>query len=157
MFDIKVSANTPAELTAAIVALAAAMQAAPANPTQTAAPTSNTYAAAPAIPPAAPPVPAAPAAAIAPPPPAQPAMTPSPAPAADPALAAPPAPAVPVTSAPAFTREQIMMAGAALIDAGKMGDLMTLLSAFGAQAVTQLKQEQLGAFATELRKLGAQI
>jgi hypothetical protein len=64
---------------------------------------------------------------------------------------------VPVTTAPAFTREQIMTAGAALIDAGKMGDLMTLLNTFGVQAVTQLKQEQLGAFATELRKLGAQI
>jgi hypothetical protein len=66
-------------------------------------------------------------------------------------------PGVPVTAAPAYTREQIMTAGAALIDTGKMDELMTLLSAFGVQAVTQLKQEQLGAFATELRKLGAQI
>lgn len=50
-----------------------------------------------------------------------------------------------------------MTAGAALIDAGKMNELIGLLGAFGVQAVTQLKQEQLGAFATELRKLGAQI
>lgn len=50
-----------------------------------------------------------------------------------------------------------MTAGAALIDAGKINELMGLLNAFGVQAVTQLKQEQLGAFATELRKLGAQI
>ena len=74
-----------------------------------------------------------------------------------PAPVAPPPAAVPVTAAPEFTREQIMTAGAALIDAGKMNELMTLLNTFGVQAVTQLKQDQLGAFATELRKLGAQI
>lgn len=50
-----------------------------------------------------------------------------------------------------------MTAGAALIDAGKINELMGLLNNFGVQAVTQLKQDQLGAFATELRKLGAQI
>lgn len=50
-----------------------------------------------------------------------------------------------------------MTAGAALLDAGKMNELMSLLNAFGAQAVTQLKEDQLGAFATELRKMGAQI
>ena len=61
---------------------------------------------------------------------------------------APAAPAPAVTPAPA---------GAALIDAGKINELMGLLKSFGVQAVTQLKQDQLGAFATELRKLGAQI
>ena len=66
-------------------------------------------------------------------------------------------PAVPVAAAPAYNRDQIMTAGAALIDAGKINELMGLLNTFGVQAVTQLKQEQLGAFATELRKLGAQI
>lgn len=97
--------------------------------------------------------------------PAAPAPAPVQAPAATAAPVAAPAapaapvapPAVPVTAAPAFTREQIMTAGAALIDAGKMNELMTLLNTFGVQAVTQLKQEQLGTFATELRKLGAQI
>ncbi|MDL2318094.1 hypothetical protein LJC74_03240 [Eubacteriales bacterium OttesenSCG-928-A19] len=81
------------------------------------------------------------------------------APVAAPATPAAPVapPAVPVTAAPAFTREQIMTAGAALIDAGKMNELMTLFNTFGVRAVTQLKQEQLGTFATELRKLGAQI
>ena len=73
-----------------------------------------------------------------------------------PVPAAPPA-AVPVAAAPTITREQIMTAGAALIDAGKMSELMGLLNRFGVQAVTQLKQEQIGAFATELRKLGARI
>lgn len=74
----------------------------------------------------------------------------------DPVPTAPPA-AVPVAAAPTITREQIMTAGAALIDAGKMSELMGLLNRFGVQAVTQLKQEQIGAFATDLRKLGARI
>lgn len=78
------------------------------------------------------------------------------APAPIPVPVAPP-PAVPVTAAPAYSRDQIMTAGATLIDAGKMGALQTLLNTFGVQAVTQLKDDQLGAFATELRKLGAQI
>lgn len=66
-------------------------------------------------------------------------------------------PVVPTAAAPTYNRDQIMTAGAALIDAGKIAELTGLLNAFGVQAVTQLKQEQLGAFATELRKLGAQI
>lgn len=66
-------------------------------------------------------------------------------------------PVVPTAAAPTYNRDQIMTAGAALIDAGKITELTGLLNAFGVQAVTQLKQEQLGAFATELRKLGAQI
>ena len=66
-------------------------------------------------------------------------------------------PAVPVAPAPTYTSEQIMTAGAALVDAGKMNELMGLLNAFGVQAVTQLMPGQLGAFATEMRKLGAQI
>lgn len=76
--------------------------------------------------------------------------------AAAPAAAVPVA-AVPVAPAPTFTREQIMAAGAALIDAGKTADLMNLLLRFEVAAVSQLRQEQLGAFATELRKLGAKI
>ena len=80
----------------------------------------------------------------------------APAPVPVPVPVAPP-PAVPVTAAPAYSRDQIMTAGATLIDAGKMGALQTLLNTFGVQAVTQLKDDQLGAFATELRKLGAQI
>ena len=64
---------------------------------------------------------------------------------------------VAVASAPQFTVDQIMAAGATLMDAGKVEDLMKLLHSFGVQAVTELKPEQLGAFATELRKLGATI
>ena len=68
-----------------------------------------------------------------------------------------PAPSVPVASAPQYTIEQIMKAGATLMDAGKIDELRKLIDSFGIEAVTNLKPEQLGAFATELRKLGAKI
>ena len=64
---------------------------------------------------------------------------------------------VPLAAAPQFSIEQIMTAGATLMDAGKIDDLLNLLHSFGVQAVTDLKPEQLGAFATEMRKLGAAI
>lgn len=112
---------------------------------------------------------AAPVAAPAAPVAATPTATPTPAPA--PAVAAPaptagpasvtpgntPAPAVPVTTAPAYTLDQISRAGASLVDAGKMQQLLELLGRYGVQAVTQLQPEQYGTFATELRALGAQI
>lgn len=82
------------------------------------------------------------------------------APTAGPTSAAPgntPAPAVPVAGAPTYTLDQISRAGASLVDAGKMQQLLKLLGRYGVQAVTQLKPEQYGAFATELRGLGAQI
>lgn len=94
---------------------------------------------------------------------AAPSSSPTPvtnAPTAGPTSAAPgntPAPAVPVTGAPAYTLDQISRAGASLVDAGKMQQLLELLGRYGVQAVTQLKPEQYGAFATELRALGAQI
>ena len=64
---------------------------------------------------------------------------------------------VPLADAPQFTVDQIMAAGATLMDAGRVSDLMNLLHSFGVQAVMDLKPEQLGAFATEMRKLGAAI
>ena len=67
------------------------------------------------------------------------------------------APIVPVASAPQYTIEQIMRAGAMLMDVGKIAELRKLIDSFGVEAVTNLKPEQLGAFATELRKLGAKI
>ena len=82
------------------------------------------------------------------------------APTAGPTSAAPgntPAPAVPVAGAPTYTLDQISRAGASLVDAGKMQQLLELLGRYGVQAVTQLKPEQYGTFATELRGLGAQI
>lgn len=89
-----------------------------------------------------------------------PAPAPAPTPAAPPVTpmptAAAPAPAVPVT-APTYTLDQIAKAGANLVDAGKMEQLLALLTKYGVQAVTQLTPDQYGAFATELRALGAQI
>lgn len=67
------------------------------------------------------------------------------------------APAVPVADAPAYTLDQIARAGAALVDAGKMDQLTALLSRYGVQAITQLRTDQYGVFATELRAMGAQI
>ena len=94
-----------------------------------------------------------------------PVAAPAPAPAAPPVTpmptAAAPAPAVPVTAvpvtAPTYTLDQIAKAGANLVDAGKMEQLLALLTKYGVQAVTQLTPDQYGAFATELRALGAQI
>lgn len=97
------------------------------------------------------------------PPVAAPSLSPTPVtnvPTAGPTSAAPgntPAPAVPVAGAPTYTLDQISRAGASLVDAGKMQQLLELLGRYGVQAVTQLKPEQYGAFATELRALGAQI
>ena len=68
-----------------------------------------------------------------------------------------PAPVVPVAAAPSYSMEQIATAGTALVDAGKRDQLLALLSRFGLQAVTQLQPAQYGAFAAELRALGAQI
>ena len=67
--------------------------------------------------------------------------------------------AAPVAAAPTYTAEQIGKAGADLVsqDAAKMPELLALLQKYGAQAITQLKPEQLGAFATELRGLGAKL
>lgn len=67
------------------------------------------------------------------------------------------APGVPLAAAPQYTVDQIMAAGATLMDAGKVNELMTLLHSFGVQAVMDLKPEQMGAFATALRELGAKI
>lgn len=75
-----------------------------------------------------------------------------------PPLSSAPAPAaVPVTGAPAYALEDIARAGAALVDAGKMDALQGLLDRYGVRAVTQLRPEQYGAFATELRQLGGRL
>lgn len=68
-----------------------------------------------------------------------------------------PAPNVPLAQPPKYTVDQIMAAGATLMDAGKVNELVNLLHSFGVQAVMDLKAEQLGAFATAMRELGAKI
>ena len=67
-----------------------------------------------------------------------------------------PAPTAP-TSAPQYTLDMIATAGSALIDAGKMDQLMGLLGKFGVASLTELAPESYGAVANELRALGAAI
>lgn len=64
---------------------------------------------------------------------------------------------VPLAQPPQYTIDQIMAAGTSLMDAGKTNDLVNLLHSFGVQAVTELKPENYGAFATALRGMGAKI
>jgi hypothetical protein len=72
-------------------------------------------------------------------------------------------PQVPVTTAtavapaPTYTLEAIAKAGTALIDAGKMGELMALLARYGVETLTALPTDKYTEFATELRGLGAEI
>ena len=63
------------------------------------------------------------------------------------------------TTAPSYTVEQLQKAGGDLItaDQDKMPALMALLQQFGVPAVTSLKPEQYGPFATALRGIGAVI
>lgn len=154
MFEINVTVNAP-ELAEALNNLAAALKGAKPEPAASKAGKADKPA---PVPPAdyMPPADTAPAPAT-PAPAVTPAPAPAPAPVQAPVTPAPAPAPVPVAPAPTYNRDQIMTAGAALIDAGKINELIGLLNSFGVQAVTQLKQDQLGAFATELRKLGAQI
>lgn len=167
MMEMKITVEAP-DLAASIIKLAEAIASGPdpnlLTPDEPRPVSSYPTAPAPAVaaPVAAPVAPVSPA-------PVTPTATPTPAP--GPAVAAPAptagpasvtpgntaAPAVPVTTAPAYTLDQISRAGASLVDAGKMQQLLELLGRYGVQTVTQLQPEQYGTFATELRALGAQI
>jgi hypothetical protein len=61
------------------------------------------------------------------------------------------------TSAQSYTMEQLAVAATQLVDAGRREELVNLLKSFGVQALTALSKEQYGAFATQLRTLGAKI
>lgn len=69
------------------------------------------------------------------------------------------APVVPLSQAPAYTMPQIAKAGADLIsqNPGLLPQVSALLAQYGVQAVTDIKPEHYGAFATALRGLGAKI
>lgn len=56
-----------------------------------------------------------------------------------------------------LTMDDLGRAGATLIDAGKMSQLIALLGKYGVQAVTQLQPAQFAPFADELRALGAKF
>lgn len=84
---------------------------------------------------------------------AQPAA--APAPVAQPIAA--PAPVAAPTTARAFRFEDIQLAATSLCDTGKRAEVLALLAKYGIQALSALPAEQYGAFATELRGLGAKI
>lgn len=86
-----------------------------------------------------------------------------------PASTVPTAPTVPVTQSAAptqvptttnvqgYTIEQLQVAAAGLMSAGKGQQVMGILQQFGIQAMTELPKERYGEFATVLREAGAQI
>lgn len=81
---------------------------------------------------------------------------PAPAPVPTPAPAPVTAPPAPVQDKP-VTMNDLAIAGARLVDAGKRDSVVALLREFGAEAIPQLKAEQYGSFAQRLRELGAAI
>lgn len=165
MLEMKIQLSATEELIAAMKNLAAALNGENLKP---AAKVGASAASAPIAQPATPAAPVNPTTAPAPGAPlsATPAQTATPiaptvpvaglAPAAAPAANVAPAPAVP-TSAPQYTLDMIATAGSALIDAGKMDQLMQLLGKFGVASLTELAPESYGAVANELRALGAAI
>jgi hypothetical protein len=74
-------------------------------------------------------------------------------PVTDPGLAATQVP----TTTQTYTLDQLAVAATQLVDAGRREELVGLLASFGVQALTALPKEQYGAFATQLRAMGAKI
>lgn len=129
-------------LTAAMDAAKVEVPVAQPAPAQTA-----TAAPAPAAPePVQTPAPAAPASAPMP----APAPQPTPAPTAQPAAPAP-------APAKKYTRDEIALAGSAIVSKGKMPELLALLNKYGVQSVVQLDPNKYDAFAADLRALGAAL
>lgn len=56
-----------------------------------------------------------------------------------------------------FTMNDLSIAGAKLVEQGKMDAVVTLLQRFGVAAITQLKEAQYADFAKSLRAMGASI
>jgi hypothetical protein len=149
MYTLTINGNTPEELFANLEKAAIAnrgatpatvpqMTARPpiANPTPPAVPMQNAYAAAATT--------------------NQPPTAPTAAPVQD---SAPPPAAnqLPSSAAPTYSLDALARAGATLAQSGKMTEALALLARYGVQTVNQLKPEQYGAFATELRALGARV
>lgn len=84
-------------------------------------------------------------------------VEPAPAPVAPVAPVA--APVAPVAPAPTYTLAQVAKAGADFVTAHpeRMPELQAKLQAYGASSVAELSEDQLGAFATELRGMGGAI
>ncbi|MEO1815272.1 MAG: hypothetical protein ABGU93_06775 [Acetobacterium sp.] len=56
-----------------------------------------------------------------------------------------------------YTNEQLAVAMTSLVDAGKMDAVRALLNRFNAPSLMQLPKEMYGAFANELRQMGAKL
>jgi len=99
--------------------------------------------------------------------PVQPPVQTAPAPAPVAPVAASVTPTVTAASAPAqqqaptaakrITLDDLSLAGAKLVDAGKMDALINALQNFGVAAITLLHEDQYASFADCLRSLGANI
>ncbi len=74
-------------------------------------------------------------------------------------VAAPPVAANPTvpTAAATFSMDQLAVAATQLVDQGRRLELVGLLNSFGVQALTELPKEHYGAFATQLRAMGARL
>lgn len=66
-------------------------------------------------------------------------------------------PQPPVTAAPTYTLDLLANAGAVLARQGKTTELQALLPKYGVASISELAPDLYGAFATDLRGLGAQI
>lgn len=107
------------------------------------------------------------AAPVAPAAPVQPPVQITPAPAPVAPVAPPVTPAASTASAPAqqqtptaakrITLDDLSLAGAKLVDAGKMDALINTLQSFGVAAITLLREDQYASFADCLRSMGANI
>lgn len=64
---------------------------------------------------------------------------------------------VPTAQLIPYTLEQLALAAAPLIDAGKGKELTDIVQGFGVVSLQQLPAEKYGEFATAIRGLGAQI
>lgn len=158
MFELKITIGTTPELSAVLSHLAEALNGKDATPAAPApavpAPVAQPAPApAPMAQPTPTPVPAAPMAQPTPAP-----TAPNPVPIAQPTAAPNPVP-IAQPAAPTYTKEQVAAAGAALIqrDHSKVTELQALLTQFGTPYINALPDEHLGAFATALRQLGADI
>lgn len=77
------------------------------------------------------------------------------APAAPPVI--PVAPAAIPTAAPGYSFDQLAVAATQIMDMGRQQDLLQLLAGFGIQSLTALPKDAFGAFANQLRALGAKL
>lgn len=66
-------------------------------------------------------------------------------------------PEQPGTAPRQYTLEELSNAGAKLVDAGKMPQIMALIQKYGVQAINQLNPAVYGQFAADLAALGAKF